>query len=62
LAGSFYAKQGKFLKEFCMSPQEKVKKVGLLFIALFIIAGLTLMYTGNDAVVQGREKKEGILT
>ena len=45
-----------------MSPQEKAKKVGLFFIALFIIAGLTLMYTGNDAVVQGREKKEGILT
>ena len=45
-----------------MSPQEKAKKVGIIFIALLIIGGLVLTYTGNDAVVMGREKKEGILT
>ena len=45
-----------------MSPEEKAKKVGLIFILLLIIGGFVLMYTGNDAVVMGREKKEGILT
>lgn len=47
---------------FFMSPQDKAKKLGLFFIALLIVGGLLLMYTGNDAVVMGREKKEGILT
>lgn len=45
-----------------MNGQEKAKKIGVIFIALLILSGLVLMYTGNDAVVMGREKKEGILT
>ena len=61
----FAHKQGLFIKlekGYFMSPQEKAKKVGIIFIALLIIGGLVLTYTGNDAVVMGREKKEGILT
>lgn len=45
-----------------MNAREKAKRVGIAFIALFIIGGLVLMYKGNDAVVIGAEKKEGILT
>ena len=45
-----------------MNSKEKAKKVGILFIALLIIGGIALMYTGNDAIVQGASKKEGILT
>lgn len=51
-----------YIKGNVMSPQEKAKKVGLIFIILLIVGGFVLMYTGNDAVVMGREKKEGILT
>jgi len=42
--------------------EEKGKAVWIAFIALFIIAGLVLMYTGNDAVVLAVRQKEGILT
>ena len=45
-----------------MDPKKKAKRVGIAFIALFIIAGLVLMYTGNDAVVLAVRQKEGILT
>ena len=45
-----------------MNSNEKAKRVGIVFIALLIIGGLALMYTGNDAIVQGASKKEGILT
>ncbi|EGK59695.1 hypothetical protein HMPREF9081_1290 [Centipeda periodontii DSM 2778] len=45
-----------------MDPKKKAKRVGIVFIALFIIAGLVLMYTGNDAVVLAVRQKEGILT
>ena len=30
-----------------MDPKKKAKRVGIVFIALFIIAGLVLMYTGK---------------
>ena len=42
--------------------EEKGKAVWIAFITLFIIAGLVLMYTGNDAVVLAVRQKEGILT
>ena len=45
-----------------MDPKKKAKPVGIAFIVLFIIAGLVLMYTGNDAVVLAVRQKEGILT
>ena len=45
-----------------MDPKSKAKRVGIAFIALFIVAGLVLMYTGNDAVVLAVRQKEGILT
>ena len=45
-----------------MNTKEKAKRTGILFIALLIIGGLVLMYTGNDALVLATEKKEGILT
>ena len=45
-----------------MDPKKKAKRVGIVFIVLFIIAGLVLMYTGNDAVVLAVRQKEGILT
>ena len=45
-----------------MGPKNRAKRVGIVFIVLFIIAGLVLMYTGNDAVVLAVRQKEGILT
>lgn len=45
-----------------MEPKNRAKRVGIAFIALFIIAGVVLMYTGNDAVVLAVRQKEGILT
>ena len=45
-----------------MDPKKKAKRVGIVFIVLFIVAGLVLMYTGNDAVVLAVRQKEGILT
>ena len=45
-----------------MDPKNRAKRVGIAFIVLFIIAGLVLMYTGNDAVVLAVRQKEGILT
>ena len=45
-----------------MELKNRAKRVGIAFIALFIIAGLVLMYTGNDAVVLAVRQKEGILT
>ncbi|EKU71394.1 biotin/lipoyl-binding protein [Selenomonas sp. F0473] len=45
-----------------MDPKKKAKRVGIAFIVLFIVAGIVLMYTGNDAVVLATRQKEGILT
>ena len=45
-----------------MDPKNRAKRVGIAFIVLFIIAGLVLMYTGNDAVVLAVRQKEGLLT
>ena len=39
-----------------MDPKKKAKRVGIVFIVLFIIAGLVLMYTGNDAVASARRR------
>ena len=40
-----------------MELKNRAKRVGIAFIALFIIAGLVLMYTGNDAVVLAVRQK-----
>lgn len=45
-----------------MNPRKKAQKAGQLLIVLFIISGLVLMYTGNDATILAVEKKDGILT
>jgi len=45
-----------------VNPRKKALHVGAVFIALMIVSGLVLMYTGNDAVVLAMEKKDGILT
>ena len=45
-----------------MDKKRKANKFNILFVALIVIAGLLLMYTGNDALVLATEKKEGILT
>ena len=45
-----------------MDPKKQAKRIGIAFIALFIIAGLVLMYTGNDPVVLAVRQKERILT
>ena len=45
-----------------MNQQKKALKVGIVFIALLLVSGLVLMYTGNDAVVLATTRKEGILT
>ena len=45
-----------------MIVRSKSARVGMVFIALLIIGGLILMYTGNDAVVLATKKKDGILT
>ena len=45
-----------------MELQKKSMKIGAVFLALIIVAGVLLMYTGNDAVAMGMKKKDGILT
>lgn len=45
-----------------MNTRQKALRTGAIFIALLVIAGILLMYRGNDAVALGMEKKEGILT
>ena len=45
-----------------MNPRKKAQKAGKLLIILFIVSGLVLMYTGNDATILAVEKKDGILT
>lgn len=45
-----------------MDLSNKATKIGIGLLALLLIAGLTLFYSGSDAVVLATEKKEGILT
>lgn len=45
-----------------MDRNQKAVRTGIVFLLLLILGGLVLLYKGNDAVVLGREKKEGILT
>ncbi|MCR5176938.1 MAG: biotin/lipoyl-binding protein [Anaerovibrio sp.] len=45
-----------------MDKKRKAKKFGIIFVGVIILAGLLLMYTGNDALVLATQKKEGILT
>ena len=45
-----------------MNTRQKALRTGAVFITLLVIAGILLMYKGNDAVALGMEKKEGILT
>ena len=45
-----------------MNTRQKALRTGAIFIAVLIVAGLLLLYKGNDAVAIGMEKKEGILT
>lgn len=48
--------------EILMNSRKKAQKAGILLIVLFIISGVLLMYTGNDATILAVEKKDGILT
>lgn len=45
-----------------MDKKIRAKKFGIIFAVVIVVAGLLLMYTGNDALVLATEKKEGILT
>lgn len=45
-----------------MNSRKKAQKAGMLLIVLFIVSGIVLMYTGNDATILAVEKKDGILT
>lgn len=45
-----------------MDVRKKSMKMGSLFLALLFIAGLILLYAGNDAIALAVKKKEGILT
>ena len=45
-----------------MNPRKKAQKAGIFLIVLFIVSGIVLMYTGNDATILAVEKKDGILT
>ena len=45
-----------------MEKKKNAKKFGIIFVVVMILAGLLLMYTGNDALVLATQKKEGILT
>ena len=45
-----------------MSLKKKTMRVGMVFILLLAVAGISLLYKGNDALVLAVEKKEGILT
>lgn len=45
-----------------MNSRKKAQKAGLLLIVLFVVSGILLMYTGNDATILAVEKKDGILT
>ena len=45
-----------------MNTRQKALRTGAIFIVVLIVAGLLLLYKGNDAVAIGMEKKEGILT
>lgn len=45
-----------------MDFQKKSIRVGVLFLGLLCVAGLLLLYEGNDAVALALKKKEGILT
>ena len=45
-----------------MDKKNRAKKFGIIFAVVIVVAGLLLMYTGNDALVLATEKKEGILT
>ena len=42
-----------------MNTRQKALRTGVIFIALLVIAGILLMYRGNDAVALGMEKKKG---
>lgn len=44
-----------------MNKRAKAKQFCMIFAAIMVVAGLILMYTGNDALVWATENKEGIL-
>lgn len=44
-----------------MDKREKAKQFCKVFVAILVVTGLILMYTGNDALVWATENKEGIL-
>ena len=45
-----------------MNSRKKAQKAGFFLIIVFIVSGLVLMYTGNDAIILAVEKKDSILT
>jgi len=45
-----------------MNEKKHMMRAGIIMITVLVLAGLAFMYTGNDAVAQAVQKKEGILT
>lgn len=45
-----------------MKLENRVKKFGIIFMAIIVVTSLLLMYKANDPIAIGLEKKEGILT
>lgn len=45
-----------------MDKKAKAKQFCMVFVAIMVVTGLVLIYTGNDALVLATENKEGILT
>ena len=45
-----------------MSIRQRAMKMGIILLVLLVVAGLWLLFTGHDAVVQAMKIKSGILT
>ena len=45
-----------------MSIRQRAMKMGIILLVLLVVAGLCLLFTGHDAVVQAMKIKSGILT
>ena len=54
--------QIKILVGSFIDSKQKAQKAAVVLIIIFLVSGIILMYRGNDAVILGAEKKEGILT
>jgi HlyD family secretion protein len=45
-----------------MSIRQRAMKMGIILLVLLVVAGVCLLFTGHDAVVQAMKIKSGILT